>query len=179
MPYSAIHHRDLITPLLSSSACFNCSQPSSFSSTAVPHHLTAHTARATVWKKGTVRSLTHLCLLKQSCGNHPSKSSLISLWWSRSPELFKHMGSNQATSNLTFTSDVWNSSVSPFLPVILIYTCAVVITCNFNPYMSFPWNIITLLKRKFLSLYIRKITLWQKMWKSLIINLPHHLQEIP
>lgn len=120
------HYRDLITLLLSPSAWFNL-QPAC---NPLPPPLQCpvilqHPEPAALFGKGTVRSLTHLCLLKQSCGNHPSKSSLISLWCSRF----------QSCSN------IW-AAIRPYpnshLPQMFRTAQCPLFACIFNLYICLP-----------------------------------------
>lgn len=152
------HYRDFITLLFSSSTRYNCRQTITLILLTPQRPMDLqYPEPASLFAKAMVRSLTHLCLLKQSCGNQPSKSSLIALQWF----------CFQSCSN------IW-PAIRPFLtshlPEMLGTAQCSFFACNFNLYMLFPWDIIILLKWKIISIYIRKTTLLQKMWKNCMIN---------
>lgn len=150
------HYSDFITLLFSSSARYNCSQTITpiLLRCRVPSIYSTQSQHHCLKEPWSDRSLARLCLLRQSCGNHPSKSSPIAWRWSRF----------QSCSN------IW-PAIRPYLtshlPEMFRTAQRPFFVCNFNLYTLFPWDIITLLKWKITSVYIRKITLLQKMWKLL------------
>lgn len=129
------HCRALITLLLSSSACFNCSQP-------------------------VTPVLLHCSVLSSH-----SPQSQHHCWEKARSDLSLSSASSNKAVEIIPLNPLWSPCAD--LASRAVQTYGHMLASNFNLYMSFPWDIITLLKWKFVSVYIRKITLWQKMWKSL------------
>lgn len=120
-----------------------------------------------LFEKGPVRSLTHLCLLKQSCGNHPSKSSLIALQCPLS----------QSCAN------IW-PAIRPYLtshlPKMFRTARRPLFVCNLNLYICHSLETLLAYWSGKSYLYtLDKHHCYINCEHCCTINLPHYLQEIP